>query len=256
MGIVGIGAWRGAVMLSRATPGWWSAIDPTNKQVAAAALRVENGAATQLTRIRQTDPGTAGSVPWTIKLTSADANAWLAARLRPWLESQADGAFIWPKELEGVEVRFDGGRILVGARVHDKQAGGGPGPSRVVTASLRPEFREDGALWLPATGMTIGRLYVPPSWMLARAKPRARSGVGRVSAGFAGTDAEREESLANLPELRDVVEAIGGKVPVMRLPIIKIGDGRRVRIVKLEPEDDALYMTFQTLPREAARAEK
>ncbi len=243
-----------ALGLAGARPGWWHELDPKNQQVAAAALRVENGAATQLTQIRRTDTGAGAgggaqaSDPWTISISSADANAWLAARLRPWLESQS-AAFTWPEELRGVEVRFDGGRIDVGASVGTRNGighSGAPGEEQVITASLRPEFREGGSLWLPAARTAIGRLSVPPSWMLSRAAPAADRAAARAS----------RDSLANMPELRDVIGALSGDRPVMRSPVIRIGDGRRVRLLKLEPRDGALYITCQTLARQTSRAEK
>ena len=61
---------------------------------------------------------------------------------------------------------------------------------------------------------------------------------------------------ASSPEIRDIVAALSGERPAMATPIIRIGDGRRVRLLNLEPRDDALYITCQTLARETSRAEK
>lgn len=237
-----------AIALAGARPSWWREIDPTNELITAAALRVENGAATQLTQIRRASDSAQASAPWTIKLSSADANAWLAARLRPWLESQS-AEFTWPEELRAIEVRFNAGRIDIGASVGNrtpKAADATASATRVITASLRPEFRESGSLWLPAAGTTVGRLAVPPSWMLSRAAPAANRSSSKVV----------PDSLRSMPELRDVISALSGDRPIMQTPVIRIGDGRRVRLLKLEPRDDALYITCQTLPRETTRAEK
>ncbi len=237
-----------ALGLAGARPAWWRDIDPTNEHIAAAALRVENGAATQLTQIRRAADSNQTSAPWTIKLSSADANAWLAARLRPWLESQS-AEFTWPEELRAVEVRFNAGRIDIGASVGDrtsKTPNAAPSPTRFITASLRPEFRESGSLWLPAASTSVGRLAVPSSWMLSRAAPAAKRAGSKTL----------PDALRSMPELRDVISALSGERPIMRTPVIRIGDGRRVRLLKLEPRDDALYITCQTLPRETTRAEK
>ncbi len=233
-----------ALGLADARPHWWREIDPKNEQVAAAALRVENGAATQLTQIRQAADSNQTSAPWTIRISSADANAWLAARLRPWLESQS-AEFTWPPELRAVEVRFDDGHIDVGASVGDR-AFAAASPVRVITASLRPEFRASGELWLPAASTSVGRLSVPSSWMLSRAAPAAKRVVSKPLPG----------SIESMPELRDIISALSGDRPMMRTPVVRIGDGRRVRLLKLEPRDDALYITCQTLPRETTRAER
>jgi hypothetical protein len=245
-----------ALALAQAAPGWWRAIDPASPAVKEAAQRVENGAATQLTKIRKAEtlpsaPGLAAgtSEPWTIKLTSADANAWLAARLRPWLESQEEVKFIWPRELERIEVEFDGGRIYVGALVNraateKKIAGAAAGDRRqYLSAALRPELRSDGALWMPATTASVGRLLLPPSWMIPKAKSSRKEIV--LPGDF-----------AQVPGINDILRALAGDRPAMQQAIIKIGDGRRVKILGLEPRDGALYITCQTLPRETGRAEK
>lgn len=237
-----------ALGLAGARPAWWRDIDPTNEHIAAAALRVENGAATQLTQIRRAADSNQTSAPWTIKLSSADANAWLAARLRPWLESQS-AEFTWPEELRAVEVRFNAGRIDIGASVGDRIAktpNAAASPARFITASLRPEFRESGSLWLPAASTSVGRLTLPSSWMLSRAAPAAKRTGSKTL----------PDALRSMPELRDVISALSGERPLMQTPVIRIGDGRRVRLLKLEPRDDALYITCQTLPRETTRAEK
>jgi hypothetical protein len=62
--------------------------------------------------------------------------------------------------------------------------------------------------------------------------------------------------VASLPQTREILAAFAGRVAVMRTPVIKIGDGRRVRLLGLEPKEGALYITCQTLPREVTRAEK
>lgn len=251
-----------ALGLAGERPGWWHDIDPHDKDVAAAALRVENGAATQLTQVRRAEPGSAGALaagasePWTIRVSSSDANAWLAARLRPWLESQSSGVR-WPDDLRAIEVRFEAGHIDVGASIRphanlDNQKNAGAS-EQVLSTTLRPEFRDDGSLWLPATGTSIGRLSVPASWALARAAGGA-GGAGGRSAGIA-PDHPGSDPASN-PELRDIIGALSGERPAMATPILRIGDGRRVRLLKIEPRDDALYITCQTLARETSRAEK
>ncbi len=249
-----------ALGLAGERPGWWRDIDPRDKDVAAAAVRVENGAATQLTQIRRSEPSVSGAVgggasePWTIRVSSADANAWLAARLRPWLESQnaESGGIRWPDDLRAIEVRFDSGRIDVGASIRPHSGADEPpvagASEQVLSTSLQPEFRAGGSLWLPATSTSIGRLSVPSSWALSRAAAGAkRAGIAHARPGADPTSS---------PELRDIISALSGERPAMTTPIIRIGDGRRVRLLKLEPRDDALYITCQTLPRETSRAEK
>jgi hypothetical protein len=246
-----------ALALAQSAPGWWREIDASSAGVREAAQRVENGAATQLTKIRRAEtlPASSGreagtSEPWTIRLTSADANAWLAARLKPWLESQDDVKFNWPRELERVEVEFDGGRIYVGALVNrgalgskDARGAGGGEKKQYLSAALRPELRSDGALWMAATTASVGRLALPPSWMIPRAKASRK-------------DVKLPGDFAQVPGINDILRALAGDRPAMQAAVIKIGDGRRVKILGLEPRDGALYITCQTLPRDQGRAEK
>lgn len=232
--------------MSRQPPSWWRSIDIADPAIIATAARVENGATTQLTMIRAADDRTSASPPWTIALKATDASAWLATRLRPWLESQDGPAATWPKGLEQVQVEFDDGAIIVGARVRDK------GGERVVSASVRPEFRDDGGLWMPASWVTLGRLNLPPSWVLPAGQPRA---AGK-SIAMGSADTATADHLTGLPQARELWAALGGDRPAMVQPIVKIGDGRRVRILELRPEGGVLYVTCQTLPREATRAGK
>ena len=239
--------------LSQEPPAWWSSVDGASPAVVEAALRVENGAATQLTKIRaESSPSPDGSMPvpkpWTIALKASDANAWLAARLRPWLESQDGAPFRWPEELRQVQVEFRGGSILIGASV--SPAGGattGDGrASQVLAAALTPEFRDDGSLWMPARRVGLGRLSLPASWMLS-------PGAGGAATL---TGAAVPENLARMPEAKDVLAALTGRIAVMQTPIVRIGDGRRVRLIDLQARDGVLLITCETLARETSRAEK
>lgn len=227
------------VSLTKRPPSWWHAIDTRNPDIIATAERVENGAVTQLTKIRQMDPDGAGSPPWTIALRAEDANAWLATRLRPWLESQDGQTFQWPKELGQVQVHFDGGRIHVGASMVSENA-----QQQVLAASIEPQMRSDGGLWLPAKWISLGQLNIPPSWVL-KTKHAPKPVTEAVP-----------DSVAELPQAREFVAALAGKRSVMATPIVRTGDGRRVRIMELRADGGVLYITCQTLPRETSRAGK
>ncbi|MBY0312237.1 MAG: hypothetical protein K2W85_09215 [Phycisphaerales bacterium] len=239
-GVAGVGmiAAAGALLMSRQTPIWWRAIDVRDPVIIATAARVENGATTQLTMIRAADQETRASPPWTIALKATDASAWLATRLRPWLESQPGTLTSWPKGLEQVQVEFEGGAIIVGARVRDARG------ERLVSASVRPQLRDDGALWMPAAWVTLGRLNLPPSWVLPSGDAMAKK------------SASDRDKFAGLPEVRELWAALGGDRPAMNQAIVKIGDGRRVKILDLRAEGGVLYVTCQTLPRESTRAGK
>lgn len=234
-----------AFVLSRRAPAWWAPIDPASPRVLERAQAIENGAATQLTKIRQSEPsaGSGASPPWTVSISEPDANAWLAARLQKWLESQAADAaaggrkpFKWPKELGQLQVRFAEGAIWIGASI---KPSGLVDQSQVFSASIDPILREDGSLWLPARLVSMGRLNLPASWMLS-------SSNARKPVGLAGVP----RNLRDMPQMKDVMNILTGQSPAMRRPIIKIGDGRRVRLLAIESRDGVLLITCQTLARE------
>jgi hypothetical protein len=222
-------------------PRWWRSIDARDPALADKAQLVENGAATQLTKIRSSGDGSALSAPWTVALKAEDANAWLATRLRTWLTSQEGGALGWPKELGQVQVDFDDGQIRLAASIHAGGAASGSS-AQVLSASLRPELRDDGSLWMPASNIGLGRLTLPASWMLAT------SGKGTVGVG------DVPESIRALPQTRDLVKVISGEAAAMRSATIRIGDGRRVRLLGIDSREGVLLITCQTLPRERATA--
>lgn len=242
------------IALSQEAPAWWSVIDARDPEVLAAAQRVENGAATQLTKIRQQSDEIAdgSSAPWTVALKASDANAWLATRLGKWLENQEAEAggkrpvFKWPRELGQVQVRFEGGVIGVGASVRATgKASTDQGEDvQVLTASIRPELRADGSLWMPAGWVSLGRLSVPAAWMLPSSLPAEDK--KHVSVAKANVP----ETLRDLPQTRDMLAVFSGEMPAMKRPVIRIGDGRRVELLRLEPRDGVLLITCRTLPRE------
>ena len=227
--------------LAQEPPSWWRVIDAKDPALAAKAQLIENGAATQLTKIRAAGDGQALGPPWTIALKAEDANAWLATRLGRWLESQGDAKVRWPKELGQVQVAFDDGMVTLAASVH---AGGAKSGSQaqVLSASLRPELRPDGSLWMPAQSVGLGRLALPAAWMLSPA------GDAKMNV------AEVPESIRELPQTKDLLKVMTGEIAAMRTATVKIGDGRRVRLLKLESRGGVLLITCQTLPRETSRA--
>lgn len=227
-----------ALAFSRVQPTWWRSVDIQDPLTRLIAQRVENGAATELTRVRSLAQSTTGlSEPWTISVRADDATAWLCVRLRPWLESQPDSKFKWPSELQQVQLHFDGGRIYFGASLLKS------GQTQVITASLKPEFRADGTFWLPATSVALGRLSMPASWMLAPEHAASADDLSSVKR-------QMPDEIARLPQTKDMLKALAGRVPLMQSPVIRIGDGRRVRILAMDPRDGVLYITCQTLPRD------
>lgn len=202
---------------------------------------------------------------WTVALKASDANAWFATRLRLWLENEGDTSFRWPASLGDVQVRFDQGVIHIGASIrplpHESSQTvststptqrdpesqlsdqSDAAPPQVLIASLVPEFKDDGSFWLPARQVSIGSLSLPARWML------------RSGSVVSGSSTSKND-LRSLPQARNMFAAFAGDIAIMPKPIIKIGDGRRIRLAKVDPRDGVLYITFQTLPRDTPRAQR
>ncbi len=214
------------VVLAHATPGWWApapADDPATRQTAEA---LENGVVNQLHAWRAKDasakPESWRSEPWTVSLSASDANAWIAASLPKWLANHQKPIKL-PPEVSELQVGFASGVVRIGARVRHE------GASHVLSASVRPEIREDGSLWLAATWVRLGRMPMPASWLLDRA-------LG-ASGDASGLDS---------PQTVAVARVLSGLEPAAAAPELKLADGRRVRLLKIEPRDGQLWLTCRT----------
>lgn len=253
--------------LTQEPPRWWGTVNTADPKTIATAEAVENGMATALTQIRPVAQAPAqgakptGAVPstvmpngpgeWKVFITNDQANAWLNVRLKKWLADQtAQGniQFTWPEQVGELRVNFDGGLIAVGARVYTGlggQAADAPNPAdrgkaQTLAAELRPEFKPDGSLWMTAERINIGRLPVPASWVLGSGG-QTREGRERIG--------EVSSELASLPQTDKVLKAFSGAGPVLTRPIIRLADGRRVRLVAIEPDDGKLVITCRTEAR-------
>jgi len=254
--LLAIGA-LAVIGLSRTAPAWWPAVKPADPATLAAAEAVENAVISQLSLARQTEPGFNPTGPgewrsqtWSVSLSEADANAWLACRLPQWLQNREEVA--WPSEVGVVQVSFEEGLVRIGALVGPNPAGppggggvagrrGGGGADRqVLGASLVPVLRGDGSLWVSARAFQAGRITIPAAWALRR--------VSDPSAPLipAGT---RE-----LPQAHAVLAALAGSVPAAAKATVRLDGGRRVRLLKIVPRDGRIELTFRT-ERPATAAE-
>jgi hypothetical protein len=234
-----------ASSLVRASPSWWRhyALDPELRDHATA---VENAAISQLYRTRpadpdwQRDPGDAPwrSAPWSIALKDEDASAWLTARLRDWMEGEADRGRLdaWPEGLGQPQVRFEAGRLRLGAALRFENG------SRVISAAIEPEFRDDGSLWLDTDWITIGRLPLPAGPVLARADRAIRDELPGDIAQAISDDAEQV----------GFFDILRGEAPLARTPVLRLDDGRAVRLLGLRLRDGRLEVDCQTVARQTA----
>ena len=239
-----------ALALSQEKPNWWTSVNVRDPAVVEVAERFENALATIMTQARPAGVDGDGSDPWTIRVNAADVNAWLNARLPAWMESRerdgGDGApdFKWPESVQELNVDFRDGLILIGAKVstRGREDRAAPHAGNYFSAAVEPRFTPDGSLWLPARRVALGRLTVPASWMLR--KPDQVAAADRVP-----------DELAKLPETREVRGALAGRRAVMTNPTIRLGDGRRVKLLAMTAEDGRLSITCLTLVREPRRVD-
>ncbi len=211
--------------LTTQTPQWWTAIDPTDVQVIEQAERVENSLTTELSRADRegsADDQVWRSEPWTIHLSSDEANAWLNARLPRWAENRLED-FEWPVDVRSIQVAFEPGSVRLGASVRLDER------DRVLSAQLTPRVDDDGSVWLDLGWMYLGRLPVPAGFLL-----------DTDLIGFA------PKSVANDRELAELTDALAGRHPIASEPVISLADGRRVRIVSMELSEGELILTCQT----------
>jgi hypothetical protein len=234
-----------AASLAQTAPSWWRRYT-LDDDLRAHATSVENAAVSQLTKTRPADPAWAespGGEPWrserwSIALREEDANAWLTGRLANWIAG--DDAFdIWPEGLDQPQVHFERGAMRLGAQLRFEKG------RRVLSAAIRPEFRENGSLWLRTDWVHIGRLPLPAGPMLARADDAIRDELPD----------EIGESFSAGTEAAGFFDILRGNAPLSTDPTIRLDDGRSIRLLDLRLKEGRIEIDCQTVARRTAARE-
>lgn len=203
--------------LATSTPTWWSGAGTLPDNAAERAEALERGGTRALSDARDE------SKPWTVSIAEADANAWLAHRLRQWAENRgfeanitsADGSPLPPPRVE-----FEHGRIRLGI-----ETGG-----RIVGLSAVPAL-DHGALFIRDTSLFLGRINLPSAWT----RKSADEIVERLL-----PDAD--------DEVRSLVRAfMRGDEPIANPARFDLGDEREVILERILIEDDRLLLTCRTV---------
>jgi hypothetical protein len=208
------------VMLLSQAPAWWRTTQPDHPETIRAGEEVENGIVNVMYDVRESP-----AAPWTVTLHAADANAWLNTRLAQWL-ANSDAEFEWPREIENLQVQFDDGLIQIGVQFSSGSR------EQILSATLRPEFHEDGSLWVAARSISLGRLPIPAGWIVERA--------GSIAEGVVPARVLED------PATMHVLRALAGECPLDKEPVIELGDGRRVRLLRLAAERGRLLVQCRT----------
>jgi hypothetical protein len=217
--------------LVQESPTWWRALCADDPVIMETARRLENGVFSELHYVRPSDPDldehdpTWRSDDWTVSLRAPEASAWLTSRLPRWLTSY-DEQVVWPADASQLQVAFVEDRIHVGIKV---DVDGAP---RVLSATLRPELDDSGAIWMRAGTVRIGRLGLPASWVLRDSKG--------VIAAYVPTEFQ------SLEETEGMFSAFRGEHPLVIDPVLKLEDGRKVRLLALAAREGRLEITCRT----------
>ena len=176
----------GAAWLARQAPAWWAPVARDAPGALDTARALEQGIAGEVTKVRG-----AGAQEWSVRVRSADLNAWLGARLPQWLEH--DRSLPWPEGVGAVQAAADADGFTLAADWNGFVVAtrwaiepGAPGQP----ATLRAAGTSVGSLPIPfASG--VGAWFVPE---LGRPLPlESRLGDGRtvriVDAEFSGGEA-------------------------------------------------------------------
>ncbi len=198
-------------LLSRREPEWWY---QPGESAPLAAEQVENAVISELSLARPAArQGPYRSREWTLEVVQDEANAWLATRLRSWVENRGGR---WPDQLDGVRVAFEPGRVLLGLRLTEEYGG------RVISTAGVPRVATDGSLWLQATSTRLGSVPLPQGLLLDRLRQLSQGGAA------------------------DLVNALDGRSALLRDAVIGLDDGRRVRILGVEVADGVLRLRLRT----------
>ena len=211
------------VSLSRSAPSWWIDVDKESERNIELANQVQNLSITYIHADHESVVD--GVSQWPVKMTDEAANAWLNISMPAWFTKISDG-MDWPESISQVQIVFDSGTLRLGVRVRTEIG------TRIYSCAIVPELRDDGSLWMKASTVSMGRLTLPASWMLRGAESHA--------AGYI------PEQLRGTAEAEALFEKLTGQLPLFDVAEVKLGDGRRVRLLDLRVRDGTIITLFET----------
>lgn len=206
-------------------PAWFDVPDITEPAVTELADRVELRVLEVATAER--DPDT----PWGVRITDEQVNAWLAAKLKPWLIHEGDVE--WPAELGPPQMHFEPKGINFAVEVLEGNLAG-----RVVVLRLRPFIDEAGQLRLMLDRVALGRVGLPGN---------AVESLAELLRDNLDEDLQQELAFA--------LELASGERPID--PSVALADDRILLLEDIRLGEGEAFLTCRTLPpdRPARRAE-
>lgn len=229
LAVIAAGGWVIVGSMTRSAPEWWRHTDASAPETIRMANDLEHAISRHISQVRQGTVGDADGVwrtePWTVAMKAEDANAWLNVRMPVWMMRENE-RFEWPEEMSDLQVHFDAPLMRIGAKVRVGER------EHFLSATLTPELRDDGSLWVKANWIHVGRLPIPASWVLGGAEARA--------------DELIPPELRDVPEVRTFFRIVSGEEPVAERPVVGLPDGRRVRLLALRADEGWVAITCRT----------
>lgn len=207
----------GTVYLALSPPSWYAPPDP--KAAESQGVKLENAVATQASLVRNDSNSTPTSLghEWSVSISQADANDWLASRLADWSRSRD---IKLPSNLQHPQVAFAPHRITIAGQV---TLGGS---TRVVAIDFSPRIAAAGELYSQLAGARLGRLPLPIESILQ-------------------LDWEVGKEKVTPQNIHDI---LAGNRPLMQEPQVSLADGRRVQLLDISPTSGRLEIKCRTLP--------
>ncbi len=154
---------------------------------------------------------------WTYRLDWAEANAWLAQRLRPWAASRDMPI---PSQIGRAAVWTDEGRIALGVEVNANPV------NQVLSLGVETTLDEQGQLIIRLAHIRAGRLPLPADAVIERLGLKQHP---------------------QFAEFAPFIEQATTGIPLR--PAQPIDPTRQVRITDLEVDDQGITLTLVTEPR-------
>jgi len=215
--------------LMRASPSWWRTVLREDPATIRLAKDVESRITSTIYDTHPIVPSAATHAQpgtlWYIEVDAPSANAWLNVRLPMWLANQKE-QFRWPRDMTDLQVDFRNKRVTLGASVRAGDR------TQVLTATIDPYVDDKGRLWLPASGVSLGRLDIPGPWVVRAVRAQASRYI--------------PPRLRDLPETQLLFRAFQGETAIINNAVFKLGDGRKVRVLDIQPKDGMLAITCRT----------
>lgn len=201
---------------SRLTPTWWDAprtVAATPEEATTLAQSVENRLVSEFNAVREGE-----TAEWSVSLTEAEANAWLAERLPKWLANQEIESEML-ELVEEVRLFLEDGRIRIGAALRD-----GPESEQVrIYSALVSTDQGTETAPFRIEDMGVGRLSMP---------------IGAADQGLEmGFHEEFGEGGLNV-NIRDAEQEID--------LVLEVTGDRIVRIIGIETTGEAVVLHCRT----------